>query len=133
MITKIHSATVRVADQDKALDFYVNTLGWEKRADSPLGENYRWLTVAPSGGEAELALEPAHVSGREPGGDTGISLDVHDIDASFQQLSGKGVAFVDEKGAAIDSPQMMPWGAKAAWLRDPDGNTFFFIQELSTG
>lgn len=56
MITKIHSATVIVADQDTALDFYVNTLGWEKRQDAEVGPGYRFLTVAPAGGDAELVL-----------------------------------------------------------------------------
>ncbi len=67
MITKVHSASVVVADQDAALDFYVDTLGWEKRADAPVSEDYRWLTVAPVGGDAEVALEPPGISNRKPG------------------------------------------------------------------
>ncbi len=43
MFSRIHSVTVAVADQDAALDFYVNTLGWEKAMDSSPGENMRWL------------------------------------------------------------------------------------------
>lgn len=127
MITKIHSASVVVNSQADALDFYVNVLGWEIRIDQSVGPEYRFVTVAPVGGEAELALEARGTMQREPGGHTGISLSVVDIDATFAELSAKGVSFVDEKGAPVDSPQVMPWGDKAAWLNDPDGNTFFFI------
>lgn len=49
LISHIHSTTIMVADQDAALDFYVNTLGWEKAMDSSPGENMRWLTVVPPG------------------------------------------------------------------------------------
>jgi catechol 2,3-dioxygenase-like lactoylglutathione lyase family enzyme len=121
MITKIHSATIVVSDQDAAVDFYVNTLGWEKRMDNPVGPNYRFVTVAPVGGDAELALNPPHVANREPGGDTGISLSVADIDETYQSLLDKGVTFTKPLEA-------MPWGVKATWLQDPDGNTFFFIE-----
>lgn len=121
MITKIHSATIVVADQDAALDFYVGTLGWEKRLDNPVGPNYRFVTVAPAGGDAELALNPPHVANREPGGDTGITLSVADIEETYQALVDKGVTFTKPLEA-------MPWGQTATWLRDPDGNTFFFIE-----
>ena len=47
MFTKIASIGVGVSNQDKALDFYVNTLGFEKIADQPMSETERWLEVAP--------------------------------------------------------------------------------------
>ena len=128
MFTKIHSASIVVSDQDAALDFYVNKLGWEKRDDMPVGENYRWLTVAPVGGDAQLALEPPYISDRESGGDTGISLNVDNIDETFKTLVERGVTFNDEKGVSVTAPQVMPWGAKAAWMVDPDGNSFFVIE-----
>jgi catechol 2,3-dioxygenase-like lactoylglutathione lyase family enzyme len=121
MITRIHSATVIVADQDRALEFYVNTLGWEKRQDAQVGPGYRFLTVAPAGGDAELVLNPPHTSDRGPGGDTGVTLMVSDIDATYADLVAKGVNFTKPV-------ETMPWGTKATWLQDPDGNTFFFIE-----
>ena len=69
-----------------------------KRADAPVSEDYRWLTVAPVGGDAEVALEPPGISNRKPG-DTGIALDVDDFDKTFSELAGRGVTFVDEAGA----------------------------------
>ena len=56
MITNLESVTVYVNDQDQALDFYVNKLGFEKRADNPMGPGMRWVTVAPPGGKTEIVL-----------------------------------------------------------------------------
>ena len=49
MITNIAVTGVFVSDEDKALDFYVNKLGFEKRADEPMGDGMRWIEVAPPG------------------------------------------------------------------------------------
>jgi uncharacterized glyoxalase superfamily protein PhnB len=129
MIAYIHSTTVIVSDQARALDFYVGTLGWEKRIDVPMGPDARFVTVAPPGGQAELALGPAHVHGVEPArsmhqgpgmeGTSGISLAVEDVDATYRTLVERGVRF-------SGPPEPMPWGDRACWLMDPDGNRFFF-------
>jgi catechol 2,3-dioxygenase-like lactoylglutathione lyase family enzyme len=129
VISYIHSTTIIVSDQDRALDFYVNTLGWEKRIDQMMGDGYRFLTVAPPNGQAELALGPAHVLGGEPGkpviggrgmeGASGISFAVEDVAGTYQSLTEKGVRF-------SGPPEEMPWGDRATWLIDPDGNRFFF-------
>ncbi|PRY02141.1 VOC family protein [Allonocardiopsis opalescens] len=125
MISRIHSTTVLVRDQEEALAFYVGKLGWEKRADNSFGEGSRWLTVAPPGAATELVLGMAADYGRPEGtvsSDCGISLVTPDIDAAYAELSAKGVRF-------RQAPEPMPWGAKATWLSDPDGNTFFLSEE----
>jgi catechol 2,3-dioxygenase-like lactoylglutathione lyase family enzyme len=123
MISRIHSTTVIVNDQDRALDFFVNTLGFEKISDVPMGPEMRWVTVRPVGASTELALgTPQWFSGRTTGGPTGISIISTDIDAEHAALTAKGVRF---KGPV----EMMPWGAKAAWFFDPDGNEFFLAEE----
>ena len=125
MIKQIHSATVLVRDQDAALDFYVNKLGFEKLSDAPYGENSRWVTVARPGATTALALSKPEDLGMEtptaPGQFGGISLVTADIDDAYTELSGRGVQFTAP-------PQEMPWGEKATWLCDPDGNTFFLTQ-----
>jgi catechol 2,3-dioxygenase-like lactoylglutathione lyase family enzyme len=126
MISRIHSTTVIVTDQDRALDFFVNTLGFEKMADVPMGAEMRWVTVRPAGSSVELALgTPGWFSGRAPGGPTGISLVSTGIDAEYAALTAKGVRF---KGPV----EMMPWGSKATWFSDPDGNEFFLVEETTT-
>ena len=95
----------------------MNKLGWEKRLDQTVGPDYRFMTVAPLGWDAELS----HVTSRKPGGDTGISLSVADLEETYTALVDKGVTFTRPLEA-------MPWAARATWLQDPDGNTFFFIE-----
>jgi catechol 2,3-dioxygenase-like lactoylglutathione lyase family enzyme len=127
MITRIHSTTIVVSDQDAALDFYVKTLGWEMAMDNPMGPGMRWLTVVPPGAETQLVL--AHRSwykeghaALSPGGFTGISLVASDIDATFATLTERGVKFKQPV-------EVMPWGQKATWFFDPDGNEFFLVGE----
>jgi catechol 2,3-dioxygenase-like lactoylglutathione lyase family enzyme len=129
VITYIHSTTIVVADQDRALDFYLNTLGWEKRIDATMGDGYRFITVAPPGGQAELVLGGAERFSIPPGagitrgrgmeGSSGITFAVDDVEGTYRTLSERGVQF-------SGPPEDMPWGDKATWLFDPDGNRFFF-------
>lgn len=120
MITHIHSATLVVSDQDKAIDFYVGTLGWEKTADTMMGPDMRWVTVAPAGATTNIALAtPAWFGDQfKPGVWSGISLVATDIQATYDDLKAKGVAF---KGPL----EPMPWGDQAATMLDPDGNELF--------
>jgi catechol 2,3-dioxygenase-like lactoylglutathione lyase family enzyme len=125
MISRIHSTTIIVADQDASLDFFVKTLGWKKSIDNMMGPTMRFLTVVPPGAQTELVLATAGWMG--PGsnlksGYTGISLVSPDIEATYETLKKKGVKF---KGPL----ETMPWGAKAAWFYDIDGNEFFLAAE----
>lgn len=123
MIAYIHSATIVVADQDAALDFYTNVLGWEKGIDNPMGDGMRFVTVVPPGGQAQLVL--SHDSWYDDGpkpSRAGISLVAHDLDATYATLAARGVQFK----APVET---MPWGQKATWFTDPDGNEFFVVEE----
>lgn len=124
MISHIHSTTIAVADQEAALDFYVNTLGWEKGLDAEFGEGMRFLTVVPPGATTQLVL--AHTSwaggNNTPGGHTGISMIAPDIDATYQTLVDRGVRFKEPVAT-------MPWGQRATWFYDLDGNEFFLAEE----
>jgi catechol 2,3-dioxygenase-like lactoylglutathione lyase family enzyme len=101
---RINLASVLVDDQEKALRFYTETLGFQKKHDIPLGE-HRWLTVVsaddPDG--PELVLEPdAHPAARpwkEALVGDGIpytSFAVEDVQAEFDRLSAQGVRFTQE-------------------------------------
>jgi catechol 2,3-dioxygenase-like lactoylglutathione lyase family enzyme len=125
MISHIHSTSVYVADQDAALDFYVNSLGWEKALDNPIDEGARFLSVVPPGATTQLVLAPAAWAGGNPAsatGQTGITLVTHDIDAAYEAWTARGVRFKEPVA-------VMPWGQKAAWLYDLDGNEFFLVEE----
>lgn len=122
MISHIHSTTVIVSDQDAARDFYVNVLGWKVGTDNVMGPGQRWLTVVPPGGTTELVLAVSSWGGqdREPGGYVGITLVAPDIEATYEALLAKGVRFKEPVAT-------MPWGSKATWFFDPDGNEFFLV------
>jgi catechol 2,3-dioxygenase-like lactoylglutathione lyase family enzyme len=101
---KIVVTSVLVDDQAKALDFYTNVLGFQKKADIPMGEA-RWLTVVspqdPDG--TELLLEPdAHPAARPfknalvEDGIPYTSFGVDDVKAEFNRLRDRGVRFTQE-------------------------------------
>lgn len=121
MITKIYSTSIIVRDQERALDFYVNTLGFRKVDDAEFGEGQRWLVVVPGNAETGLTLSlPTDVGQGEEaiGKDSGIAFVTNDIDKTYAELSAKGVKFTGP-------PEQMPWGDKATSFSDPDGNSFF--------
>jgi len=68
-VSRIGTVIIPVADQERAIRFYCETLGFEKRTDMPFGDNYRWVEVAPAGSgdtATTIALAPP-----PPGGSTG--------------------------------------------------------------
>ena len=98
---RIYVTSVLVDDQEKALRFYTDALGFVKKTDIPVGE-HRWLTVvAPDG--PELLLEPdAHPAAKPfkaalaADGIPVASFAVDDVHAEFQRLRGLGVQFTQE-------------------------------------
>lgn len=123
MFSYIHSATVTVSDQEAALDFYVNTLGFEKALDVPMGGSDRFITVVPAGATTQLSLAPSHWFGPDSkvGGPAGVSLVTPDIDETYKTLRERGVKFKEPVA-------VMPWGQKATWFYDQDGNEFFLVE-----
>jgi catechol 2,3-dioxygenase-like lactoylglutathione lyase family enzyme len=112
-INDIRTVGVPVTDQERALGFYVETLGFEKRLDAPFGEGKRWIEVAPAGAATTIALVPAH-EGVPAGVETGIRLQTPDADAVHADLRARGV----------DADEVLRWpGAPPMFaFRDPDGN-----------
>src|SRR4051795_13006437 len=90
-ISKIGVVCVPVSEQERAIEFYVDTLGFEKRADTPFGNGYRWVEVAPADAVTTIALAPPP-EGRPTGNvETGIGLQTDDIDADHADLKARGV------------------------------------------
>ena len=120
-VTKIGTVVVPVADQDREIDFYVEKLGFEKRADVPFGNGYRWVEVAPGDAVTTIALAPPP-EGRPTGDrETGIGLQTEDIDAFHAELKAAGVD-VDAEVSRMGDP--VP---PLFWLRDPEGNTLMVV------
>jgi glyoxylase I family protein len=106
---KIKLNSIVVDDQQKALVFYTEILGFEKSQDIPVGE-FLWITLAsPEGGDAELSLEPnvnpAAKTFQEALFEQGIPItafEVDDLESEFRRLSELGVAFTTEPTKAGD-------------------------------
>lgn len=111
-ITQIQLVTVPVSDQERAKDFYVNTLGLDLVADTAMGEEQRWVQVAPHGAETGITLVNWFPS-MPPGSVKGLVLRTDDIDGDVARLRAAGVTAAD--------PDDQPWG-RFSTLDDPDGN-----------
>jgi predicted enzyme related to lactoylglutathione lyase len=109
-----------VSDQDRALDFYVNALGFEKRIDEPMSAEARWIEVAPAGAEIRLVLFTAPGLQDRIGTWGNMVFECDDIQATYEELRGRGVEFTEE-------PSEQPWGMWAQF-KDVDGNEFGLIQ-----
>lgn len=129
---QIKFASVMVDDQDKALAFYTDVLGFEKMADIPMGE-FRWLTVVSPDGVAgmELVLEPlAFAPARTyqkalfEAGIPATAVMTEDIHADYDRLRQRGVSFRGEPAAA--GPVIV------ALFEDTCGNLIQLVQPLQT-
>jgi catechol 2,3-dioxygenase-like lactoylglutathione lyase family enzyme len=120
-VDKLNTVVVPVSDQDRAIAFYTETLGLEKRSDVPFGNGYRWVEVGPVGAETTIAIVPPP-PGKPTGNiETGIGLHTDDIDAYYAELKESG-ADVDAEVSRMGGP--VP---PLFWLRDPDGNSLMVV------
>jgi catechol 2,3-dioxygenase-like lactoylglutathione lyase family enzyme len=119
-VRRVQTVAVPVGDQEKALAFYVGTLGLELRMDAPFGPGMRWIEVAPSGAQTSIALPP--LGTLTPGVDTGIRLMVDDADTTNADL----------KKAGVDVDEVLRFGDGVPPMfvvRDPDGNTLYMVEQ----
>ena len=116
-MTDIRTIGVTVRDQDAALDFYVGTLGFEKRLDAPISPTQRWGEVAPRGATTSLALTAGEPAGPT---DTGIRFAVADAESERTALATRGVAV----------GQLLKWDQVPPMFEfdDPDGNHFYVVE-----
>jgi catechol 2,3-dioxygenase-like lactoylglutathione lyase family enzyme len=120
-VSKVATVVVPVADQDRAIEFYVEKLGFEVRMDVPFGGDYRWVEVAPGDAVTTIALAPPREGDPTGNRETGISLYTEDIDGYHAELKARGVDVDAEIGRMGDPvPPLF-------WLRDPEGNTLMVV------
>jgi len=133
---RIANAQLWVHDQDEALDFYTRKLGMEVRADVTLESmgDFRWLTVGPAGQPdfaiVLMAIPGPPVMDSETAGQVGdlmakgfagtVFLTTDDCQASYEELKGRGVEFVEQ-------PEERPYGIDCGF-RDPSGNNLRLTQ-----
>ena len=119
-ITDVRTIGVPVSDQDRAIDFYVGTLGFSKRLDVNMGGGRRWIEVAPAGAATSIALIAAH-AGLPAGVETGIRFVAADADAVHAGMLASGVD-VDEVLRWEGVPPMFAF-------RDQDGNGMEIVEQ----
>ena len=126
---RVQLASIFVDDQAKALEFYTNILGFEKKEDEPVGE-HKWISVGQADEDFELVLEPdAHPAAKAfkdaiyKAGIPATMLFVDDIDNEYNRLKAKGVAF---KSAPTAMGKV-----KAAIFDDTCGNLIMLCQNLA--
>ena len=120
-ITQVGTVIVPVADQDRALEFYLDKLGFEKRMDVPFGESERWVEVAPPGAATTIAIVPPR-EGDPTGIDTHAAFTTEDIDANHADLRARGV---DADEAVMRMGDPVP---PMFFFRDLDGNQFLIVE-----
>ncbi|OBG74528.1 glyoxalase [Mycobacterium sp. E2462] len=121
-LTAISLVCVATPDQDKAVAFY-ESLGFEKRTDTPFGGGYRWIEVYPPAGTTGVALAPPpEEAGPVQPTNTGITLTTNDIDATHAAMKELGVD-VDAQVSRMGDPVPPMF-----WFRDPTGHTLLVVE-----
>jgi predicted enzyme related to lactoylglutathione lyase len=121
-VSNIGVAMFTIANQDAAIAFYTQTLGWELRSDIGFGDagGNRWVEVAPPGSATRLALNPP-MGDWQPGGSS-IGVETPDVEAEYARVTAiAGVTTTEPMGGQGPVPRMFS-------IVDPDGNHIWVVQ-----
>jgi len=120
-LAQVATVMVPVADQDKAIEFYVGKLGFEKRTDVPFGDGNRWVEVAPVGASTTVALVQP-MDGQDVGIESRVAFESTDIEADHAALR--------ERGVDVDAEVMRMGGPVPPmfFFRDQDGNRLLIVE-----
>ena len=121
-IQHIQVVSVPVSDQERAKAFYVETMGFALRGDTPFGEGQRWIEVVPHGATTSLSLV-SWFDAMPPGSLQGIVLGCDNIEETYAELEARGVVFHGPFEEEI-------WG-RYATFNDPDGNGWVLAQSVA--
>jgi catechol 2,3-dioxygenase-like lactoylglutathione lyase family enzyme len=121
-ITKLGRVIIPVSDQDAAIAFYTEKLGFSVTADLPYGNGDRWIEVAPPDGGVAIALSTP-MGGFQAGRETGIALETSDARAAHEELKERGID-VDADLMGGDGTVPLLFG-----FRDGDGNGLMIVEQ----
>src|SRR5687767_12208340 len=116
MIQKIATAAVYVEDQQKAVTFWTEQVGFEVHREKPMGPDARWIEVGPAGAASCLVLYPRLMMDDWQERKPSIVFECENVQQTFEELRARGVHFPQE-------PTAMPWGA-FAMFEDTEGNWY---------
>jgi catechol 2,3-dioxygenase-like lactoylglutathione lyase family enzyme len=120
-ISQVGTVMVPVKDQDRAIEFYTQKLGFEKRADMPFGNGDRWVEVAPAGAATTVALVKPR-EGEATGIESRVAFSTSDIDADHAGLRERGVD-VDAEVMRMGDPVPPMF-----FFRDQDANSLLIVE-----
>jgi catechol 2,3-dioxygenase-like lactoylglutathione lyase family enzyme len=120
-VAQVATVMVPVADQDKAIEFYREKLGFETRTDVPFGDGNRWVEVAPPGADTTVALVQP-MEGQEVGIEARVAFETTDIEADHAALR--------ERGVDVDAEVMRMGGPVPPmfFFRDQDSNRLLIVE-----
>jgi predicted enzyme related to lactoylglutathione lyase len=116
MIKQIKFISIPVADQNRALDFYTEKLGFTIITDQPFDEKQRWIELRVPKAETRVVLFTAPGEEKRIGSTMNVSYECDDIETTYQELTARGVEF-------DGPPEKQPWGTYAMF-KDSEGNRF---------
>jgi catechol 2,3-dioxygenase-like lactoylglutathione lyase family enzyme len=117
MIRAVKFVSIPVSDQDRALAFYTEKLGFAVATDQEMGEGgQRWIELRIPGAETKLVLYTPEGHEDRIGGFMNMAFYADDVQRTYEELLARGVEFTQ-------AARVEPWGASAIF-KDPDGNTF---------
>ena len=115
MIRGVKFASIPVTDQDRAITFYTEKLGFRLLTDQPFDGKQRWVELGIPGADTRVVLFRFD-QGPQPGGTMNVTFWTDDVESTARELQGKGVEFVTR-------PTKAPWGTFAIF-KDQDDNRF---------
>jgi catechol 2,3-dioxygenase-like lactoylglutathione lyase family enzyme len=115
MIRGVKFASIPVTDQERALAFYTEKLGFRLLTDQPFSDTQRWIELGISGADTRIVLFQFE-NGVQPGIQMNVTFWADDVMATAKEMKAKGVEFIKE-------PEKAEWGT-AAIFKDLDGNSF---------
>jgi catechol 2,3-dioxygenase-like lactoylglutathione lyase family enzyme len=116
MISHVKFVSIPTRDQDRALAFYTEQLGFEVVTDQPFDEQQRWIELRIGRAETRFVLFTPTGGEDRIGGAFNGAFATADVEKTYEELAGRGVTFTTP-------PQKQPWGTFAVFV-DPDGNQF---------
>lgn len=116
MIKMVKMVGINISDQQRALEFYTEKLGFEVHTDQPMGDGKRWIELRVPGSDTHVTLftPPGHED--RIGSFMNVVFGTENVEKTFEELKERGVEFEQP-------PKKQSWGMSAIF-KDPDGNSF---------
>ena len=116
MIKELKFASIPVRDQDRALEYFTQKVGFQIATDQPFDGTQRWIELRIPGADTRLVLFTPKGHEDRIGGFSNVTFVADDVQRTYDELSARGVEFVKP-------PKSESWGTSAI-MKDPDGNVF---------